>query len=112
MNEAVKKRNTRIEYLYRDASNYKCYKEFVVQGTFSSDEILEILRCLDMGEYFIPAQVGMPGDIDWEWSDQDDHPWFELSPFGFHETDEMPCGMSAAELLDNFRKAKNNWKVA
>ena len=112
MNEAEEKRNTRIEYLYRDASNYKCFKEFVVQGTFTIDEIFEILRCLDRGEYFIPSQVGMDGSIDWEWSDQDDHPWFELSPFSFHETDEMPCGMTAEELLESFRKAKGNWIAA
>lgn len=53
-------KNTRISYLYRDASNYKQHNEVVVPGTFTQEQIEAIIGCLDAGEYFIPVQVGFP----------------------------------------------------
>lgn len=50
-------KNTRISYLYRDASNYKRPNEVIVQGTFTSKQIDTIISCLDEGEYFIPDQI-------------------------------------------------------
>lgn len=52
--------NTKISYLYRDADNYKRYNECIVAGTLSANQICTILDCCDMGEYFIPGQVGLP----------------------------------------------------
>lgn len=52
--------NTRISYLYRDASNYKQHNEVTVPGTFSEEQIDVIIGCLDLGEYFIPKQIGFP----------------------------------------------------
>ena len=52
--------NTKISYLYRDADNYKVYNECIVQGEISEEQIRQILDCCDMGEYFIPQQVGCP----------------------------------------------------
>lgn len=50
--------NTKICYLYRDADNYKVHNECVIQGELSKEQIQSILDCCDMGEYFIPRQVG------------------------------------------------------
>src|SRR5699024_10207670 len=69
--------NTRITYLYRDASNWKKYNEVVVSGTFTADQVSEIVGCLNDGEYFIPKQVGFP-EIRFEKITEDDHCWFEL----------------------------------
>ena len=52
--------NTKISYLYRDVDNYKRYNECIVAGTLSANQICTILDCCDMGEYFIPGQVGLP----------------------------------------------------
>ena len=52
--------DTKICYLYRDAGNYKVHNECVIQGELSKEQIQSILDCCDMGEYFIPRQVGMP----------------------------------------------------
>lgn len=41
--------NTRISYLYRDASNYKKHNEVVVPGTFTPEQIKAITGCLDAG---------------------------------------------------------------
>ena len=69
--------NTLIEYLYRDGSNYKKYSEAVVSGTLDEKEVLEIWECLEYGELFLPAQVGLPDDNRYSGT-EDDHPWFEL----------------------------------
>lgn len=45
--------NTKINYLYRDADNYKVHNECVVQGTISAEQVAVVLECLDEGEYFI-----------------------------------------------------------
>jgi len=37
------KRNTRIEYLYRDASNYKFYRDFVVEGSVTKNDFSPFL---------------------------------------------------------------------
>lgn len=102
-------KNTRIYYLYRDASNYKQHNEVVVPGTFTPEQIEAIIGCLDAGEYFIPVQVGLPeerfGNIT-----EDDHCWFELSRDGFEETNaEANLDMTPDEVVAEFLEAKGNW---
>ena len=50
--------NTRINYMYRDASNYKVQNDVIVPGIVSDEQISEIISCLDSGEFFIPSKVG------------------------------------------------------
>ncbi|MBP3585213.1 MAG: hypothetical protein J6J59_05960 [Peptococcaceae bacterium] len=73
----IEQLNTKIEYLYRDASNYKIYNECVVKGILTAEQREEIVDCLSEGEYFIPSQVGLPEKRFDDWT-EDDHPWFEL----------------------------------
>lgn len=46
--------NTRISYLYRDASNYKAYNECIVRGLLTDEQTKAILDCLDR-DNFIPS---------------------------------------------------------
>jgi hypothetical protein len=73
--------NTRIEYLYRDADNYKQFGSVVLRGEITSQERERIKASLDSGEYFIPSQVGLP-DLQPKmisFPDRDaDHVWHEL----------------------------------
>ena len=101
--------NTKISFLYRDGSNYKSYNSVIVAGTFTDDEINQILDCLDSGDYFIPEQIGFPverfGSIT-----EDDHCWCELTAYDFETTDDEPTlEMSADEVLKAFLAAKDNW---
>ena len=57
--------NTKIEYLYRDASNYKKTNQVIVSDTFDEAQKESIQDCLFEGEYFIPRQVGFPATT-WE----------------------------------------------
>lgn len=102
--------NTRIDYLYRDASNYKVFNSEVVSGVFSSADIQEMKTCLSDGEFFIPEQVGLPENRFDSLSD-DDHIWFELYPeTDISETDAAPTlALSCEDLMRGFRTAKKNW---
>ena len=102
--------NTKIRYLYRDASNYKVENECVVTGTFTPEQIAQIMDCCDLGEYFIPSQVGLPEQRFDRYDPEEDHCWFELSEDGFEETARpATVGISAQQLVENFAAAKELW---
>ncbi len=102
-------KNTRISYLYRDASNYKQHNEVIVPGTFTPEQIETIIGCLDAGEYFIPVQIGFP-EVRFDDITEDDHCWFELCRDGFEETDvEANIDMSPDEVVEKFLEANGNW---
>ncbi len=52
--------NTKISYLYRDADNYKMHNKCVIAGTLTTEQARTIKDSCEMGEYFIPRQVGLP----------------------------------------------------
>ena len=105
--------NTQIRYLYRDASNYKVENECVVAGTFTPEQIAQIMDCCDLGEYFIPSQVGLPEQRFDRYDPEEDHCWFEISEDGFEETAKpATVGISAEQLAENFAAAKEHWNDA
>ncbi len=100
--------NTWIEYLYRDADNYKVWNEAVVSGVLTDEEKAQIEECLSEGEYFLPQQVGLP-EKRFDEETVADHPWFEL--ISIKNTNAPATGaLTAKELLDNFLKAKDCWE--
>jgi len=104
--------NTKVNYLYRDASNYKAHNECVIRGVLTKEQQSAILGCLHEGEYFIPSQVGLPEHRfeDQDGITEDDHCWFELNEFGFEATQEAPTvGFTAEELVAAFQQRKDNW---
>ena len=104
----MEERNTRITYLYRDADNYKTLNEVVVQGTFTDDEIDEIMGICDQGEYFIPRQVGLPEERFEKLDPQSDHCWFEIAREDFEETsDPWTEPVTAREILAAFRRIRD-----
>ena len=103
--------NTRIEYLYRDADNYKVPNEAVVKGAASEEQIRSILDSLYEGEFFIPAAVGLPEERFSDWDDQSDHPFFELCENDFSPTDDIPnCDISINDLMSAFVGMKDRWE--
>lgn len=124
--------NTKIEYLYRDGSNYSIYCEEVLSGTLTKREISEIVAIsflcgngtpfaeiteadidemsdyleTDMPEcYFYPDACGLPAKtfVSEGYNAYDDDPdWHELSDIS--ETEQAPtCDVSAADFLAAFR---------
>lgn len=103
-------KNTRIEYLYRDADNYKVWNCAVIPGEISNEQVKEILDCLDDGEYFIPHLVGLPEKKFDDFDPEVDHGFFELGPYSFEETDEVPTVLvTPQELVEAFQAQKGNW---
>ena len=99
--------NTVIEFLYRDASNYKTWNNVIVKGEISDDQKKRIISSLD-GEYFIPEQVSLPVKR-FEYLTSDDHCWCELRENDFSLTsDSCTLDMDVNELVAAFEKAAND----
>lgn len=102
-------KNTQIDYLYRDACNYKNWNTVVVKGEINKEQIEIIIDCLDGREFFIPSQVGLSESRFDKWT-EDDHCWFELDEGDFKLTDhDADVNMTVEELVSNFMKMKNKW---
>lgn len=104
--------NTIIEYLYRDADNYKVPNVCVVQGEVTEQQIETIINSLDEGAYFIPSKVGLPEKRFADFDPEVDHKWFELGMYGFSDTD-LPAtvNIKAAELVDRFARRAGRWEA-
>ena len=106
----TRQKNTRINYLYRDAANYKKHNEVIIPGIFTEEQIRTIIDCLQGGEHFIPSEVNLP-EIRFGDRTEADHPWFELSEDGFEETEaKANCYISPEDLVKLFLKRKKAWQ--
>lgn len=80
--------NTLLGYGYRDASNNKCFKEVVLGGRISAEQVHRIATNLEGGEFFIPGQVGL-ADLQGEfvagagWDEDDDHPFHTITDIAY-----------------------------
>lgn len=73
---------------------------------YQKEQIDKIIGCLSDGTYFIPGKVGLPEIRNWEYDEQSDHVWFELSKIGFSDTDEAPTeDISVENLVTAFEMA-------
>jgi hypothetical protein len=72
--------NTRVEYLYRDGSNYKQWGAVVFRGECDATLLRRLSAALDREEFFIAAQVRL---AELFFDDHplyaDDHCWHELA---------------------------------
>lgn len=106
--------NTEIEYMYRDASNYKAFRTIIVAGEIDEEDIKACLDNVSSGVEFIPSQVGLE-DLQSElvsYPSADDHVWHEFE--SAKPTDAPPTDglkLTAKQLLKNFRARKDNWDV-
>ena len=91
--------NTKISYLYRDADNYKMHNKCVIAGTLTTEQARTIKDSCEMGEYFIPRQVGLPERRFDRYDPAVDHCWFKLDEDCFSETIEPPMPLTA-DLYD------------
>lgn len=110
--EGARQLNSVINYLYRDAANYKIHNRCVINGLLSKEQQETILSCLDDGEFFLPQLVGMPEKRFDEWDEEDDHLFFEMDAGAFETTDKA-CDIQTTpdELTARFQARKDNWNV-
>ena len=68
--------NTRLEYAYRDGSNYKSWGSVVFSGAITDDLLRLLLAVLESGEFLIAGQVRLPEVFPDSWPQYaDDHCW-------------------------------------
>lgn len=97
--------STRINFLYRDASNYKQAGSITIGDDLTDEQRATIAATLDDGQFFIPEQVGFPNPRDqFEKLSEDDHCWCELEPaYAFEDDESQPTdSRSAAEVVATF----------
>ena len=100
--------NTQINYLYRDADNYKSFNNCVIRGQLTPEQKSEIKGCLEHGEFFIPSLVGLPEEK-FGTETSADHEWFEW--IDAEDTDlQWTVGVTAEELVAKFREMAHYWK--
>ncbi len=105
-------KNTKIEYLYRDASNWKEWNTCIVCGTAAKEDVEEVFAIVGEDGYFIPEQVGLPLSRPSEEVTEDDHCWAEL--ISIEETDlpeTEPIAWTSV-LLDFMEAKENGWDDA
>jgi len=97
---------TRVCYLYRDASNYKYWGYFVLDGSITRADLQPYL--ID-GEWFVPESVGLKALRPNEWT-EDDHAYHELHEFEPVTEGEPFC--KAAVFAGLMKRAdKRGWFV-
>ena len=96
---ATAPRDTIIEYMYRDAGNYKFYGEFCVSGLLA---MYEIAKYLIHGEYFVPTEIALTSLVP-EQMNTDDHLLHEFVSFRYSITERHT--MSKAQFIRLIRKA-------
>lgn len=100
--------NTKINYIYRDADNYKVPNQCIIRGEMTGEQEKYIIGSLYAGQWFIPAQVGM-SEKKFDTETEADHQWFEWQ--GIEPTDEKPTlDIDAEELIARFEKARHRFE--
>lgn len=111
---------TVLEYLYRDASNYKAWGAILLEGSCTPADETLLRTYLDSGEYFIPGKVGIDCLQPRIWSagfppnsdDHDFHEFIELRSATAEDLLEMPVWESLNELLQRFQRAHSRSTAA
>lgn len=105
--------NTRMEYLYRDASNFKSVNQIIVMGTITDEQKKAIHRTLEDGLYFIPEQIGLDLYRGWDIT-EDDHPFCELDVENdFYDTEEAADNetFTVEDLVAAFDSTDGKWNA-
>lgn len=103
-----------LEYLYRDASNYKAWGSVLLRGAVSASEEQDLTSCLEDSSYFVAEQVGVPVLYEMLYQlsggmTEDDHAFHEFAALRAatqKEVEALPVWGSVEDLLRAFREAR------
>ena len=106
-----------MEYLYRDADNFKAFGQILITGKNIDIDIDKIKSFLDSGEYFVAEQVGIPTLYSqlWKYSNGPtiaDHAFHELIDFRAatdKEVFSLEVWEDIATLLSTLRNVGQDW---
>lgn len=110
--------NTKLQYMYRDADNYKEHETVILKGNLTKRQIRRIFASVEEDKSFIPQQVHLEplypqlqklDSRNWDV----DHPWHEL--LSITSTKESPTIEMRAKVLYtmfmNIVKWNDNFQV-
>jgi hypothetical protein len=106
-----------LEYLYRDANNFKAFGQLLLSGKLTDVGIVEIKSLLESGEYFVAEQVDVPSLYSQLWkysngptsSDHAYHEFIKLRSATDEETTSLEVWGDIATLSSNFRHVGRQW---
>jgi len=106
-----------MEYLYRDADNYKAFGKILLSGNVTESYVAEIESFLNSGEFFVAEQVGIPTLYSqlWEFSngptraDHAFHEFLEFCPATDSEIKTVDSWGTTDSLLEAFRDVRHEW---
>lgn len=90
--------NTKFEYMYRCAGNFKYRDKIIVKGIFALNDLSPFLH---MGEFFVPTSVGLKSLVP-SFQNDDDHVYHEIEEID--ASMEASSRISAATLIARFRR--------
>lgn len=103
-------RNIQLNYLYRDAGNYKAFGNEVFSNPdkLSVKEIERQIRTVLIDEqFFDPSRWGVKRLEIAEWDDELDHDWHEFKSFKITHA-EATNSQSISDLIRNISLAKDH----
>jgi len=106
-----------MEYMYRDASNFKAFGQLLLTGKISDAVADEVESYLDSGVFFVAEQVGIPTLYSqlWKYSngptiaDHAFHEFVEIRSATDEEVASLIIWGDIAILLSAFRNVKRHW---
>ena len=106
-----------LEYLYRDANNFKAFGKLLLVGTVTDSKTMKIKSLLDSGEYFVAEQVDIPTLYSelWKYSngptiaDHAYHEFIELRSATDEEITSLSVWGDIATLMSKFRHVRQDW---
>ncbi len=106
-----------LEYLYRDANNFKAFGEVLLAGHITESYVSEIESLLLYNEIFVAEQVGVPVLYEelWKFSngptlaDHAFHEYVRLRPANHRDLETTPEWGSTDKFLESFRNANHKW---
>lgn len=106
-----------MEYMYRDANNFKAFGEILLSGIISDNDIAEIKSLLDSGEFFVAEQLRVPVLYSqlWKYSngptvaDHASHEFFGFRPATVKEISTMKLWGNVSTLIERFRCIDTHW---
>lgn len=110
-----------LEYLYRDAANWKTHGLVLLEGLLTAGMRTGITESLDSGLYFVAEQVGIPAlqrrhNADYGSADEDlDHAFHELIDVRIATAEDLAQAektFPAEDLVNRFASAKGRWDCA
>lgn len=107
-----------LEYMYRDAGNFKTFGRLLLTGQDVATEAA-IRECLEWENQFVAEQIGIPVLCEEHWAavgegpSDLDHAFHEFVGLRAAKAEELilPVWNSLSALLERMRRAAHRWDV-